>query len=137
MPYATAQDIIDRYGNDQLLLIADRDGDGLVDAAVVDQALADASAEIDAYLATRYELPMAPVPTVLVRVCVDIVMYRLAADADMATEEKRIRFDDVITLLSRISTGKVSLGVVTPPESSNGAVLVNGPGRRFGRDKLL
>lgn len=61
MAYATRQDIIDRYGEDELIVAADHDEDGVADATVVEQGLADASDEIDAYLAGRYTLPLAVV----------------------------------------------------------------------------
>lgn len=135
MPYATQQQIEDRYGQEALLLVADRDGDGVADTAVVDQALIDATAEIDTYLAARYDLPLPSTPEVLVRLCVDIVIYRLAADADVATEEKRQRYEDAVALLRRMASGEVSLGLPEPPESSNGTVSINAQPRRFGRDK--
>ena len=79
MAYATQQNMIDRYGDDQLLIVADRDNDSVVDAAVIEQALLDATAEIDTYVAAKYALPLSTVPTVLTRLCVDISMYRLTA----------------------------------------------------------
>ena len=135
--YATVQHITDRYGQDALILLTDRQGTGAIDTDVVDQALRDASAEIDTYLAAKYSLPLSLVPDVLVRLCVDIVMYRLAADRDLGTEERRKRYDDATALLTRIAKGLVSLGVPTPPASSNGVAFVQGPKRRFGRGKLL
>ena len=45
--YATLQDLQTRFGEDALLIAADRDGDNQVDAEVVEQALEDADAEID------------------------------------------------------------------------------------------
>lgn len=137
MPYATQQDIIDRYSQEALLIIADRDDDQVIDSAVVDQALADATAEIDTYLAAKYSLPLAVVPDVLIRLSVDIVMYRLAADADMATEERRQRYEDAINLLDRIAKGTASLGMSEPPKSSNGVVKLISKIRRFGRGRLL
>lgn len=110
--YATIQDVIDRYGNEQLLLIADRDDDGVVDTTVVDTALTDASAEIDAYLAVKYTLPFATPPALLVHLCVDIAVYRLSPEFDVATDERRRRFDDALLLLLRLSTGEASFGVV-------------------------
>lgn len=109
--YATVQDVIDRYGNDALLLIADRDNDGLVDNAIVDTALADASAQIDAYLAVKYTLPFATAPALLVSLCVDIALYRLSAERDVATDERRRRFDDALQLLERLSNGDASFGI--------------------------
>lgn len=137
MAYATQQNMIDRYGDDQLLIVADRDNDSVVDAAVIEQALLDASAEIDTYVAAKYALPLSTVPTVLTRLCVDISMYRLAADRDIATEERRKRYEDAVYLLRRIATGEVSLGIQTPPPSSNGAVVITSQSRRFGRGKKL
>jgi phage gp36-like protein len=137
MAYATQQNIVDRYGDDQLLIVADRDNDSVVDAAVVEQALLDATAEIDTYVAAKYTLPLATTPVVLTRLCVDISMYRLAADRDIATEERRKRYEDAVYLLRRIATGEVSLGIQTPPPSSNGAVVITSQPRRFGRGKKL
>jgi phage gp36-like protein len=137
MAYATQQNMADRYGDDQLLIVADRDNDSVVDAAVIEQALLDATSEIDTYVAAKYALPLATVPTVLTRLCVDISMYRLAADRDIATEERRKRYEDAVYLLRRIATGEVSLGISTPPPSSNGAVVVTSQARRFGRGKKL
>jgi phage gp36-like protein len=110
--YATAQDVIDRYGNDALLLLADRDNDGVVESTVIDTALADAGAEMDAYLAVRYTLPFATPPALLVHLCVDIAVYRLAAESDVATDERRRRFDDALLLLTRLSSGEASFGIV-------------------------
>lgn len=136
MPYATQQDIIDRYSNDALLIIADRDDDGIVDSPIVNQAIDDATAEIDTYMAAKYDLPLAIIPDVLTRLCVDIVVYRLSADADMATEERRKRYEDAVKLLVRISEGKVSLGLEEPPVTTNGAASVTSNDRRFKRNSM-
>lgn len=136
MNYCTQQNIIDRYGQDQLLLIADRNNDQVVDAAVVDQAIADASAEIDVYIAAKYELPLPEVPEVIERICIDIVMYRLASTADVMTEEKRQRYEDAIALLKLIAKGEASLGLPDPPASSSGSVTVSSQERRFNRDSM-
>ncbi|WP_126456727.1 gp436 family protein [Sulfuriflexus mobilis] len=135
--YATQQDIIDRYSLEELLILADRDDDGVADADVVDRALIDADAEVNAYLAAKYDLPLATTPDVITRLCVDIVMYRLADDAGTATDERRLRYDDAVTLLSRIAKGIVSLGLPKPPASSNGGVTVTSNDRRFKRGTLL
>lgn len=139
MPYATAQDITDRYGSDLLLRIADRDGDDIADADAIERAGLDVDAEIDVYLAGRYVLPLAIVPAVLQALAVDMMIYRLAATAAVATEEMRKRYENATKLLDKISKGIVSLGLPTAstPPSSNGVVFVQGPKRRFGRDRVL
>jgi phage gp36-like protein len=110
MPYATQQDMIDRYGEDDLLIAADHDGDGVADAAVVTQGLSDATDVIDAHIGARYTLPLATVPAVLKRLCVDIALYLMSKPPSI-TEEKRKRYEDAIKLLQAISSGKVSLGI--------------------------
>lgn len=117
MAYAVEQDIADRYGADALLVVADRDGDGFVDSDIVETALVDAGAEIDAYLTAKYDLPLKDVPPVLTRLSVDIALYRLSGDAGALTEERRQRYEDAIKLLEAISTGKASLGLENPPAS--------------------
>lgn len=135
--YATAQDLESRLGGvDELAALADRNGDGLADAALVARALADADAEIDSYLAGRYALPLAVVPPVLSRLACDVAVYRLASEAGSGlTEERRTRYEDAVAWLRRAADGQVSLGLPeTPPQASPLAPgLVSGGRRRFGR----
>jgi phage gp36-like protein len=137
MPYATQQEIEDRYGLDALTVASDRDRDGLADDDAIALALSDASAEIDSYLAVKYQLPLAVVPDVLTRCCVDISIYRLSADASVATEEQRVRYEDAMRLLLNLAVGKASLGLpVEPPTRDGAAPSVVSSERRFSRDKL-
>lgn len=137
MAYATQQDIINRYGEDQLLILADRDNDGEADEAVVARALADADSEIEGRIGTRYDLPLAVVPDMLVQVAVDIAIYRLCHTPDLATEEIRIRYKDARDTLKDVAKGLVTLGAV--PEKSagqaSGPAIVSGPPRLFGRGR--
>lgn len=52
MAYATLQDIQKRFGENGLA-VSDKDGDGVPDADVIEAAIADASAVMDAYIAGR------------------------------------------------------------------------------------
>lgn len=118
MPYATKQDIIDRYGEAALIVAADHDGDGEADPAVVTQGLNDASEEIDAYVGGRCILPLNPVPPVLVRLCVDIALYRMSMPPAI-TDELRRRYEDAIKLLKLIADGTVTLGEKDPAGTGN------------------
>lgn len=60
--YIVQQDLIDRYGEAQLLLIADRDNDGAIDTAVIAKAIGDAEAIVNSHVRGRYAVPLAPVP---------------------------------------------------------------------------
>lgn len=137
MPYATLQNIVDRYGDDALSIVADRDNDGVVDAPVVSQALDDASEEIDTWIGKKYSLPLAVVPGVLIRLCVDIALYRLSPD-NSYTEEKRNRYTDALKHLKAIANGEASLGLdaIDEPESSAGDVELISPERQFSRSTM-
>lgn len=134
MPYATQQDLIDRFGEDELIQLTDRDGDGAIDADVMDTALTDADAEIDGYLATKYQLPLATVPGVITQLACDVARYRLYDEH--ATEQVRNRYKDAVAFLTRLSRGEVSLGLATPPASSSGEVQTTSGDRKFNRTTM-
>ena len=71
MPYATPEQVIERHGADAVLLLTDREGDGAADVGAIERALEDALAEIDTYLAAKYDLPLSETPTVLTRLAAD------------------------------------------------------------------
>lgn len=121
MAYATQSDMESRFGAEEVLQLADRDGDSLHDAGVVDGALIDADAEIDAYLAGRYTLPLASVPPLITRIACDIARYRLWDDR--ASEEVRRRYEDARRLLGEIAAGRVTLGL---PDATPAAVAPGG-----------
>jgi phage gp36-like protein len=112
MPYAVQADIERAYGEELLYTIADRDGAGAIDTGAVAQALADASAEIDTYLGSRYTVPLATVPPILKTYAVDIAVYRLARTP---TEIQKDKYKDAVKFLTAVSTGSLSLGVAAPP----------------------
>ena len=112
MPYASIDDLINRYGEDELVQLTDRAGAGVIDAAVAQRALADAEAEIDGYLAARYRLPLPTVPPLLVRIACDIAVYRLLSLRRMGDiEDARSRYEDARRLLEALAKGLVALGL--------------------------
>lgn len=137
MTYATQQDIIDRHGADALY-VADRDGDGVIDADAVAQALTDASAEIDTYIGARYPLPLDETPSILRGKACDIALYRLASARSAQSEEQRTRYEDAIDLLKAIAKGSATLPITVPEgeePSSPRPVVQEGPERLFSREK--
>ncbi|MCY1376863.1 hypothetical protein D9M69_643870 [compost metagenome] len=132
MVYATLVDLTEQFGSNAVLLVADRNEDGEIDAEVVASALTNASAEIDTYVGVKHRLPLPLVPQVLVLRCCEIALYRLSADAGSLTEEKRKRYDDAVAHLRRIASGDASLGLPTPPEESSGYAFFESQPKRFG-----
>lgn len=115
MGYATLTHLIDRFGEQELIQLSDREGSGVVDQGVVSVALAEADAEIDSYLFGIYALPVQTTPPVLVRVACDIVRYRLATDTPL--EEVRTRYEDARRWLERLASRQTLLDLPAAPAS--------------------
>jgi phage gp36-like protein len=141
MSYATADDLIARYPNRDLVQLTNEDPAATaVNTSALQQALNDAAAEIDGYLEGRFALPLAQPPAVLNRLACDIAMYRLQSLRplhDLADARKR--YEDAIGFLLEAAKGTVTLGLSSTnqePPSAPGASTVQGPQRVFDRDKL-
>jgi phage gp36-like protein len=134
MSYATVQDLVDRFGEREIVELTDRKLAQVIDETIAQRALDDASAEIDGYLASRCTLPLAHVPSVLVRICADMARYNLSGDN--ATEVISQRYKDAVAFLTRVSNGQVSLGLSAggEPPSGGDAVQMESGGRVFDRD---
>lgn len=134
MTYATQQDMIERFGSQEIVQLTDRANTGSIDATVLAQALADADAEIDGYLASRYVLPLNSVPPVLVRLACDIARYNLYDEH--ATDQVKERYQNARDFLTQIGTGKISLGVDANVTLASEGPQVSSPGRVFTKDTL-
>ena len=72
----TRQDLIDRFGEGELVALTDREGRGVIDDEVINRAIEDAEAEAAAYIqAARLVLPSPP-KVLVIKVC-DIARYYL------------------------------------------------------------
>jgi len=132
--YCAKQDMIDRFGEEELIQLTDRSGAGVIDDAVLDMAISDASAEIDAYLAGRYSLPLPAAPPVLRRMCANMARHALYKDA--APEAVANASDGAVRILRDIARGTVSLGVSaegSEVQAGGGGAAVESGGRIFGR----
>lgn len=124
MAYATQADLVTRFGSDELAQLTDRINGSVIDASVVARAIADAEAEIDGYLAARYQMPLASVPAVLGRLACDMARYYLYDDR--FTEAVRKRYEDAVRLLKAMASGDVKLdAVVVLAPSASGATTVS------------
>lgn len=135
--YATQQNMIDRFGEQELIELTDRANAGTINATVLGQALADADAEINAYLTSRYTLPLASVPPVLVKFAADVARYQLYDTR--ATEMVKARYDDAVKFFKALASGIVSLGLdpVNQPVADVGGVQVNAAARVFDAATLV
>lgn len=97
--------------------LTDDDGNGVIDAGVIDQVIKDADSEIDGYCSNHYIVPFtAPVPDLIKRCSLDLSIYRLYSRRMTRGIPDAIRqgHDDAVTLLKRIADGLVKLPVDDP-----------------------
>jgi phage gp36-like protein len=111
MPYASKLDLENTYGVENVAVLADHDGDGVPEEEAIDEALESASSIIDSHLGARYSVPIGNPPPIMRDLCIDIAWYRLAYSRLKQTAEMRLRYEDAIKLLTRISDGKASIGL--------------------------
>ena len=138
MAYATQQDLIDEFGEQQLIQLTDLADPPAetIDAAVLARAQARADGEIDAALAGRYSLPLASVPTLLIGVACDVTRFYLYRDA--MPEEVRKRYENATKMLREIAAGRLGLGL-TPAglATAGGDTATMATSQRvFGREDL-
>jgi len=118
--YCTSQDLERRYGRRELEQLTDRDGTygGIVDE-VLEEAIADAAAEIDGYLTDGgYALPLDPVPYLITRhACALTRAYLYDDGRPEAVEKDAVR---VLTWLEGVANGKIRL-TQTDTRQGNGA----------------
>ena len=126
--------MVERFSERELIQLTDRNNTGAIDATVLDRALADGTAEINGYLASRYQLPLSTTPTVLIRVCADLARYHL--HDDNIPEPVEVRYKSAVDLLRQVSMGRVSLGVSDTGDTptSNDSAEIESGGRIWARE---
>lgn len=106
MAYITTQQFIDAFGEREL---SELTGD---EAQIFARAADDADALINGYVATRYKLPLASTPPLVVAWALDIARFRLWGQR--APDEVRARYDDAVAALKDLARGLIAL----PPDAA-------------------
>lgn len=135
MAYATVQDMIGRFGETEMLRLSSVDGllPETVNAAPVEQAIADSDAIIDTYLRKRYTVPLLPVPRAITNASCVLARYELSVggDRDPADQVKAGR-KDTNAWLTQLANGLATLeGAV--PFAPTSAAQTRDRERMFGR----
>lgn len=135
MTYAVEQDLIDRFGDAELIELTDRADPpaGARDSTVIAKALADADETVNAYVARRYDVPLSAVPASLTRIAADIARYYLYKDDP--TEQVAAAYKDALKFLRDVADGKAVLDAAgVEPDSSGADIQVTSRDRVFSRD---
>lgn len=125
MTYAIQQDMIDRFGEDEIIQLTDRDGLGVVNTDVLDRAFEDAQDLIDSYLRKRFTLPLSSVPRILKGIACAIARKKLFDDG--APEEVTNNYKEAVDQLKQISKGQMDIGldeIATTPATTDGPIFV-------------
>jgi phage gp36-like protein len=140
MPYATKQDLIDRFGETELKQLTDRTNvpPTTIDDTVVTRALDDATALADGYLGKKYALPLSVTPPVLTKLVADVARYYLHGKRAEKDGPVAIAYKEAVAWLRDVSNGLVQLDAdgVAPSQAGGGSVKATAPGRVFTRDSL-
>lgn len=84
---------------------------------LIENAIADADAEIDGYLLKRYSPPFAETPAVLRKFSKDIAAYNLMSrkgiEEDNPEKTYLTRYNSAIKFLTMVAEGKIDIGTTT------------------------
>ena len=137
MPYATKTDMQLRYGDAELQQLTDigKPRTGAIVDAVLDRALADASAWIDSYLVGRYPLPItdaAALDGLKLHATGEARYLLMTANPDDAAQKAH---DERERFFSRVAKGEISLiaAADVPAALGLGPVLFKPGSKVFGR----
>ena len=122
--YCGLQDLIDRFGELELVQLTDFDGYQSVNTVILDQSIADAESEINSYLRQRYALTLFINPPELVAIACDITRFRLMRDG--ASDAVTKRYELAVSFLKNLSSGKAVLPIevtdITLPTTTRAAL---------------
>lgn len=138
MAYATVEDLIERYGEVEIIQLTDRlspPSEAVVPSVAL-AALVDASNFIDANVAAVYQVPVSPAPPVLRQLCCRLARWNLYREpTDKVSED----YKDAVAFLQRIGKGLATLPGVepnAPTATAPGQILMDAPERLFTRDRM-
>ena len=135
MAYATLQDLVDRFGAEELTLIADRTGAGVLDTVAVGRALDDAGQIIDSYLGSRYAVPLNPVDPIVTLWACDITRFLL--NKSDVSDAVKARYATAIKMLGLAQSGALTLQANgTDAVTLSDTVQLAGSPRVFRTDRM-
>ncbi len=115
------------------------------DAKIVtlcEDAISDACAEIDGYLAKRYSIPFGKTPQAIRKFAKDIAVYNLVSRSGIDENEREKtflnRYNAAIRFLLDVAKGIIDIGIDAEPggsEAANGFKM-RSSGRIFSRDSM-
>jgi phage gp36-like protein len=137
MAYCAQDDLLKLIPEEELAEITAESGDS-PDTAVVNEAIAKADSEIDAYCGVRYSVPFSTVPERVKSLSVEMAIYHLYSRRSVVPEVRRQKYEDAIILLKAIAQGAAVLSVSgeTPTATGHEVAELTSGVRVFSRTTL-
>jgi phage gp36-like protein len=132
MAYSIQDDLLLLIPEEELSELTSDMGGG-PDPLVVEEAIDKADAEIDAYLAVRYSLPLVGIPAQVRSLSVDLALYHLYSRRSVMPTVRRQKYETSVAFLKQVAAGQAAVdGLVEDPKFKE----FSGASRVFGRDDL-
>lgn len=123
MPYATSSDLAAEMPPSVLLSALDDDRDGVADAGLLDLILDEATDAVDAYLAGRYQVPLADPPALARRACKVFALEMICRRRELGDNPWTKQADAFRATLAKVQSGELGLDYSTPPARNPGVAL--------------
>lgn len=140
--YCQLADLLNRVPESVLIRLTDDEALGVVNQGRIDQAIADAGAEIDSYARSRYPVPFDPVPVIIRKLAADIALYNLLSrrgyEQDSPDQALVERYKAAVKFLENLARGTVTIGdaAPAPAPAAGGAPDLSSNERVFTRRNL-
>ena len=124
MSYTSKAEMVDRFGELEMIQLTDREITGLLDEDVLNRALADADALLDGYLRLRYAIPVDDATGLLSMLAADVTRYLLYDEHP--TDIVKERYEKALERLKEIARGLVTLDADSADSGDEDAATASG-----------
>lgn len=137
--YATVETMLQKFGEQELQQLTDNEEPFQyeINMTKLNSAMDEANSEVDAYVGSRYSLPLQTIPPFLINIACNLARF-YAVTGDLTENDPiKNRYESSIKTLTKISKGELTLGGSPAGESkpihtaANNVVFVKGR-RDFG-----
>lgn len=108
--------------------------------ALIEEAITDATSEIDGYLAKRYSVPLSSIPSVINKFSKDIAVYnlfsRMGIDEDSREKNYLNRYNAATKFLVLLAEGKVDIGITDTTTAAKSGFSISSNPRLFTRNSM-
>jgi phage gp36-like protein len=138
MGYCTENDLLKMITQEELAELTAEAGDS-PDLLVVEEAIAKAGAELDAYLGVRYQVPVTPAPAQFKALAVDMAIYYLYTRRSAAPAVRRERYEAAARFLKDVAAGQAVVAGASgePASTEREATEIASAARVFSRNSQV